>query len=188
MNQFQIADAIRASVVAYPEYSCRMVENLRDFLFPIIRDLHDMYKEREIREGFLLGVLESVILMEKYHENGGQNPDVRFQKAFPLVVFKLVFDDGTNWDIKNKKMSGRISSAVGQICKGYGYNRKMRIGQISGIAKAMHRARNRFSGGWHHDIAKDFTFGLLGCDFVQDQLRILCERYRDEFKEWEFIG
>lgn len=187
LDQFEIANAIRASVIAYPEHADYMSSILVSAYYHNARNTADMYKERRIREGFLLGMLESVVMMQEHYEDQGRNEHKKFQRSWLPVVYQLAFTDGTNWEVKDKRMAGRISNAIAKMARGYGGQRDVRIGQFVSMVKALNANQQIFVGGWQHDTARNFVHGLFNCSYVQDQISMLCGKYpySKEYDQWK---
>jgi hypothetical protein len=186
LNQFEIADVIRASCIAYTEYADYLCEEVLIESCRFHSRAGDQYQQREVTEGFLLGLLESVVIMQENHEQQGMNEQKHFQRVWPTVAYRLLFEDCTNWEIRDKKMAGRFASAIGEIGKGFNYQREVRHKQLVAWVRAAQLSTKRFRSGWHNEIAKKFAFTLFGFEGVRDELSMLVEHHKDLTDSQEF--
>ncbi len=190
LNQCQLVALIKCALIAFPEsmklLSAAMLEAVE--LSPRWRKHGKafMYKERELRESLLLGLLESVNLIEEDYE--------AFQNHWPSIVYQLLFDDGSNWGIRDSSIAKRFSMAIKTLGEGLPLNRNLRISQLVGLVFAARGSNERFRGGWHHDICQHLVDALFDTEvvrgslpkkelFVQDQLKYLMDYFslRTEF-------
>lgn len=184
LNELQIANVVKSTIVIQPKNAHEVIAYLERALSDCCRGIVDMYKVRACSEGFLLGLIEGANLLEKQYENEGKNPHNDFQRLLPIVFYRLLFKDGSNWEIRKKSVARRFERAIHSFCKGYAFDRYSRIIQVVAIGKAALKTLRRFRGGWHHEICAYLSRGLLDSWFVQDRLDLLVKHGIGVIKTW----